>query len=229
MSVYVCWWLIPAGWITPCSALPLPIRRPITIMSSTCYKFQLSVQFSLAPLAWTSMATSITSRDPSLNEHTVRDSISVTSNNKEPISEKALEDATPKYDDSKILQGRKLALAFVAMLLSVLLIALGMFDVSAYGSERPTNFTKTKQLLHLHCRISTYSFAKVLLKKISQQTCHCFPILSPQPDQLDSQRLFFNSYVDAFSIHWPFYWKDTECSFLLLYGSLLTIYDRKYV
>ena len=81
------------------------------------------------------MATSITSRDPSLNEHTVRDSISVISNNKEPISEKALEDATPKYDESKILQGRKLALAFVAMLLSVLLIALGMFDVSAYGSE----------------------------------------------------------------------------------------------
>jgi hypothetical protein len=42
-------------------------------------------------------------------------------------SEKALEEATPKLDESKILQGRRLFFAFVAMLLSVLLIALGGF------------------------------------------------------------------------------------------------------
>jgi len=42
-------------------------------------------------------------------------------------SEKALEEAVPEVDESKILQGRRLVLAFVAMLLSVLLIALGGF------------------------------------------------------------------------------------------------------
>jgi hypothetical protein len=44
-----------------------------------------------------------------------------------PASEKALEAGTapPTFDESKILQGRKLFFAFVAMLLSVLLIALG--------------------------------------------------------------------------------------------------------
>jgi hypothetical protein len=44
-----------------------------------------------------------------------------------PVSEKALEAgaAPPTFDESKILQGRKLFFAFVAMLLSVLLIALG--------------------------------------------------------------------------------------------------------
>lgn len=41
------------------------------------------------------------------------------------VSEKALEAAPPKFDESKILEGRKLFLAFAAMLLSVLLIALG--------------------------------------------------------------------------------------------------------
>lgn len=54
------------------------------------------------------------------------ESHTTTLDNKEPISEKGLEEATPKFDDSKILQGRKLALAFFAMLLSVLLIALGI-------------------------------------------------------------------------------------------------------
>ena len=40
-------------------------------------------------------------------------------------SGKALEEAAPAVDESKILHGRKLVLAFVAMMLSVLLIALG--------------------------------------------------------------------------------------------------------
>ena len=44
----------------------------------------------------------------------------------DPLSEKALEEASPAYDESKILSGRKLFFAFVAMLLSVLLIALGV-------------------------------------------------------------------------------------------------------
>jgi hypothetical protein len=44
----------------------------------------------------------------------------------DPVSEKALEEASPAYDESKILSGRKLFFAFVAMLLSVLLIALGV-------------------------------------------------------------------------------------------------------
>jgi hypothetical protein len=45
-------------------------------------------------------------------------------------TEKALEEAVPKYDESKILHGRRLFFAFVAMLLSVLLIALGAFSSS---------------------------------------------------------------------------------------------------
>lgn len=45
-------------------------------------------------------------------------------------SEKALEKAPLAYDESKILHGRKLFFAFVAMLLSVLLIALGALSMS---------------------------------------------------------------------------------------------------
>lgn len=76
------------------------------------------------------MVTSTNSRLSPLSDYTIGDnkpeSRTTTLDNKEPISEKGLEEATPKFDDSKILQGRKLALAFLAMLLSVLLIALGI-------------------------------------------------------------------------------------------------------
>jgi hypothetical protein len=57
----------------------------------------------------------------------------------EPSSttEKALEEATPDFDESKILHGRRLFFAFVAMLLSVLLIALGgFFAYPIWGQEK---------------------------------------------------------------------------------------------
>jgi hypothetical protein len=51
-------------------------------------------------------------------------------------AEKALEKAPEPYDESKILHGRKLFFAFVAMLLSVLLIALGAFSSYIYSNCR---------------------------------------------------------------------------------------------
>jgi hypothetical protein len=50
-------------------------------------------------------------------------------------TEKALEEAAPQYDESKILHGRRLFFAFVAMMLSVLLIALGAFYSSAWAAS----------------------------------------------------------------------------------------------
>jgi hypothetical protein len=65
--------------------------------------------------------------EDSINHH---DSAYLEKGEQSHSSEKALEAAAPKYDESKILQGRKLLFAFVAMLLSVLLIALGAFPLS---------------------------------------------------------------------------------------------------
>jgi hypothetical protein len=49
-----------------------------------------------------------------------------------PSSERALEAVAPKYDESKILHGRRLFFAFLAMLLSVLLIALGALSFRSF-------------------------------------------------------------------------------------------------
>jgi hypothetical protein len=56
---------------------------------------------------------------------------------KEDLALEVLENASPAYDESKILSGRKLFFAFIAMLLSVLLIALG---VSLWMSVLQTKF-----------------------------------------------------------------------------------------
>jgi len=45
------------------------------------------------------------------------------------VSEETLEEAPPKPKESKVLEGRWLFFSFVAMLLSLLLIALGWFSI----------------------------------------------------------------------------------------------------
>lgn len=68
-------------------------------------------------------------------------------------TEKALEETTPKYDESKILHGQRLFFAFAAMMLSVLLIALGrLFFLFNLGQERENSLKlQTRQLLPLLC------------------------------------------------------------------------------
>jgi MFS family permease len=91
-------------------------------------------------------------------------------------SEKKLEDAPVGFDESKILYGRKLFFAFVAMLLSVLLIALDQTIIAPALPVIASHFSALEQ-------ISWIASAYFL----------------------------------------------TQTSFLLLYGTFLTIYDRKYV
>lgn len=62
-----------------------------------------------------------------------RNSVSSIDKRQNFASEKALEKVPQAYDESKILQGKKLFFAFVAMLLSVLLIALGAFPSYIFG------------------------------------------------------------------------------------------------
>jgi len=91
-------------------------------------------------------------------------------------SSKALEEATPKYDESKILHGRRLFFAFVAMLLSVLLIALDQTIIAP-----------------------------------------ALPVIASRFDALDQISWIASSYF------------LTQTAFLLVYGTFLTIFDRKYV
>lgn len=80
-----------------------------------------------------------------------------------PTSEKALEEAAPKHDESKILNGRRLFFAFVAMLLSVLLIALGAFSYSNCGmSDLILNF-QTRPLLLPPCEEDYVHFSPSII------------------------------------------------------------------
>jgi len=116
----------------------------------------------------------------------------------DPVSEKALEEASPAYDESKILSGRKLFFAFVAMLLSVLLIALGMSfrcSDSCRTRTHPICTMQTKPSLPLLCEksISGRDISNVWLTH--RQPRHRFTLLSTRGNQLDSQCLLFDSYV----------------------------------
>ena len=71
----------------------------------------------------------------------------------EAKAEKDLEKEIPAYDESKILEGRRLFFAFVAMLHSVLLFALGAFFLlSVHETSHFIFYSKTKRSLHLHCK-----------------------------------------------------------------------------
>ncbi|KIM88878.1 hypothetical protein PILCRDRAFT_243404 [Piloderma croceum F 1598] len=91
-------------------------------------------------------------------------------------TEKALEEAAPKFDESKILHGRRLFFAFVAMLLSVLLIALDQTIIAP-----------------------------------------ALPVIASRFDALDQISWIASAYF------------LTQTAFLLVYGTFLTIFDRKYV
>jgi hypothetical protein len=73
-------------------------------------------------MALTASKTSSTKDDTTLDEKSRHDSTFL-----DTKAEKALEEAAPALDESKILEGQRLVFAFIAMLLSVLLFALGTF------------------------------------------------------------------------------------------------------
>jgi hypothetical protein len=102
-------------------------------------------------------------------------------------SEKALEEAAPNVDESKILQGRKLFFAFVAMLLSVLLIALGAF-FHLFCAARQVSlylYLQTKLSLPPLCK-EAHSELIFNYWLIYRQACHCFTLRRSRPNQLDS-------------------------------------------
>ena len=63
-------------------------------------------------------------------------------------------------------------------------------------------------------------------------TCHLTTTGPWYPISLSIRTLLPNQYANYSSIHRQIYWKEykiTECTFLLLYGSLLTIFKCKYI
>jgi hypothetical protein len=94
--------------------------------------------------------------DPTSTGRSIKDRHSASSEiklEKALPSEKTLEAAPPAYDESKILHGKKLFFAFVAMLLSVLLIALGMSFCHSDSLTRGSYvvYMQIRPLLRLLC------------------------------------------------------------------------------